>query len=179
MEMEYKKKVHKLKTGEEVIIRMLTPDDYEKSLTFFTSLSEKDRMYLRVDVTDPEVVKRRMGSSKFEHSFRIVALKGDKIVGDGVLCWPKFGWMSHVGELRAIVDKDYRRAGLASVLFRELFVQGVKYGLEKLEAWMRPEQEAAKKCLEHIGFVEEGMLPGFAMDATGKINDLIVTSCNI
>jgi len=120
--MEYKEKTHTLKNDVKVTLREIQPDDYEESLAFFQKLDSNDRMYLRVDVTDPEVVKQRLEKTNFQNTFRIVAIKDGKIVGDGSLAWPKFGWMSHVGELRAIVDKDLRRAGLASVLFRELFV---------------------------------------------------------
>lgn len=177
--MEYKEKTHTLKTGVQVILREMISDDYQESLAFFQKLDSDDRTYLRMDVTDPDVVKARMEKTKFQNTFRIVAVKDGKIVGDGSLAWPKFGWMSHVGELRAIVDKDLRRAGLASVLFRELFVHGVRNGLEKMEAWMLTEQESAKKCLEHIGFVEEGVLPGYAMDSEGNTHDLMVVSCTV
>jgi L-amino acid N-acyltransferase YncA len=174
--MEYNEKKITLNDGTEVLIRELTPEDYDQSLQFFKELPESDRQYLRVDVTDPEVVKKRLQPTPLENSFRIAAVVDGRIIGDGVIMWPKFGWMSHVGELRAMVDRNFRRKGLASALFRELFVLGIKQGLKKLEARMLPEQKSTINCVEKIGFTQEGILPGCAMDSKGVIHDIVIMS---
>lgn len=171
--------VHKLKDGTEVTIRPLTPDDYEASLLFFRMLPEEDKIYLRLDVDDPDVVKLRLQGDELEHAFRIAALEGDRIVADGVIQWPRFGWMSHVGEIRTIVAKDFRRRGLAAILFRELFIHGVREGLEKIEARMMPDQVSARRCVERLGFKEEGLLPGFALDVNDKVHDLVIMSTDV
>jgi L-amino acid N-acyltransferase YncA len=170
---------HKLKNGTEVLIRPSTTDDFEKSLAFFQELPETERLYLRVDVTNPEVVRERLNPPALEHAHRIVALEGDRIVADATLLWPQFGWMSHIGELRVIVNKEFRKHGLATVLFRQLFIFAVKQGLEKLQVKMMPQQEAARSCVERLGFTEEGVLPGFVLDIHGKRQDLVLMSINI
>ena len=171
--------IHPLKDGLDVEIRPLHEDDYEKSLRFFRDLPEADRTYLRVDVTDPEVVRQRMKGSPLENVFRLIALDGDRIVADGDLRWPDHGWMSHVGEVRVIIAKEYRRRGLASLLYRQLFIQAVKSGMEKLEVLMMPQQISARKCVEKLGFTEEGLLKGFVKDGKGNLQDLLIMSTKV
>ncbi|MHC4941418.1 MAG: GNAT family N-acetyltransferase [Planctomycetota bacterium] len=168
-----------LNDGSEVEIRPLTEGDFDKSVRFFKELPGEDRLNLRVDVSDPEVIRQRLKCDDYEDVFRLVALHEDRIVGDGVLQWPKFGWTSHVGEIRAITSADFRRKGLATILFRELFIHGVREGLEKIEARIMVDQTSARACVEKLGFTEEGILPGFAMDISGKIHDLVIMSTNV
>lgn len=170
---------HKLKDGSEVIIRPLRQDEFNRSYKFFCDLPEEDRAYLRVDVTDPEVVKVRMATNPLENAFRLVALQNDCIVADGTLTWPDHGWMSHVGEVRVIIAKEYRRLGMATLLYRKLFIQAVKENLEKIEAKMMPEQVSAMKCVERLGFKKEGVLSGFVKDGTGNLRDLIIMSVHV
>ncbi|MFC2172750.1 GNAT family N-acetyltransferase [Acidobacteriota bacterium] len=172
---------YKLKNGIEVTIRpMITPGDYEKSLQFFQDLPEKDKLYLRIDVDNPKVVERRMGGGYLEKTFRLVAESEDgRLVADATLATPQQGWTSHVGDMRVIVARDFRQSGLATILYRQVFIEAVKMGLEKLEIRMMPQQEAARKCVEKLGFTEEGVLKGFAMDIKGKRQDLLIMSTNV
>lgn len=177
--MNLRGQVHKLKDGKEVRIRPIRQDEFERSFEFFSKLPEEDRAYLRVDVSDPDVVKKRLTQNPLENGFRLVALFEDRIVADATLSWPKYGWMAHVGEIRTIISKEFRRLGLASFLYRKLFVQAVKNNLEKIEVQMMPEQLAARKVVEKLGFKEEGVLTGFVKDTQGNLRDLIIISVNI
>ena len=51
--------------------------------------------------------------------------------------------------------------------------------LEKVEARLLNNQTSARACVEKLGFTEEGILPGFAMDLSGKIHDLVILSTNV
>ena len=64
-----------LKDGTEVVIRELTIDDLGKSQAFFRKLPKEDRIYLRLDVTKPENVERRIQMIKFGTVVRLVAEK--------------------------------------------------------------------------------------------------------
>jgi RimJ/RimL family protein N-acetyltransferase len=170
---------HELKNGKKVVVRPLREDEFEASFRFFCELPEEDRLYLRIDVTDPEVVRRRMKPSPILNLFRIVALHEDRIVADATLLWPKHGWMSHVGEVRIIIAEDFQRLGLGSILYQKLFIQAVKQELQKIEAHMMPQQTGALKSVMKLGFKEEGRLPGFVKDIHGDLQDLIIMSANV
>jgi RimJ/RimL family protein N-acetyltransferase len=179
--MEAERQVHTLTDGTEVQIRGLEPteEDFERYFRFFSELPEEDRLYLQVDVTDPEVVRLRLKTNPLMIVYRVVVLQEDRIVADATLRSPKAGWMSHVGEIRIIIARDFRSKGLASMLYRKLFIQAVRQGLEKIEAHMTPQQGAARKCVERLGFREEGILPGFVMDIHGNLQDLVIMSSQV
>jgi L-amino acid N-acyltransferase YncA len=120
-----------------------------------------------------------MVRSPFNNLFRIVAHHEDRIVADASLYWPKHGWLSHVAEARIIIAKDFQRLGLGSILYRKLFIQAVKENLLKIEAYMMPQQTGAKRCVEKLGFKEEGRLPGFVKDIHGNLQDLIIMAANV
>ncbi len=177
--MAGKGRIHKLKDGTKIEIRPIEETDADKMFRFFDGLPEGDRLYLKFDVTDPALVKLRLETDVNENLYRIVAIHEDRIIGDGVLEWPSHGWLSHVGEIRAITSRDFRRNGLATILFRELFIYAVKEGLSKLETRMMPDQIAIIKCVEKLGFEKEGILPEFAMDLHRKLHDLVIMSVNL
>ncbi len=168
-----------LKDGSQVKLRRLVEKDYDKSFQFFQDLSDEDRLYLRLDVTDPEVVRARMKTNPRENVFRLIVEHEDKIVADATLRWPHAGWMSHIGEVRIIIANDLRRKGLAAILYRKIFIQAVKEGLEKVEGHMTPQQESARKCMEKLGFREQGVLKGFVKDLSGNLQDLVIMSANV
>lgn len=173
---------HTLKDGSGVWIRALNGEDCDRCYRFFNELPEEDRLYLRFDMTDPEIVRMRLQRYEAEKIFHIGAFADEgmeRLVGEGSLEWPSFGWLSHVGSLRAITARTHRRKGLATVLFRDLFIQAVKEGLEKAEARMPREQQDAVGCLEKLGFTEEGILPGFVLDLHGVPHDLLIMSVNL
>jgi len=176
---EQRQVYHELTNGNKVWIRQLEMDEFDKTFQFFNELPEKDRLYLRVDVSDPEVVRQRLKTNPLINMFRLVAMHEDRLVADATLRWPKHGWTSHVGEVRLIIAKDFRRIGLGTILYRKLFIQAVKEGLLKIEAHMMPQQESARKCVEKLGFREEGKLPGFVMDIDGHLQDLIIMSAQV
>ena len=74
-----------LKDGTAVHIREMTPDDVDRSLRFFLTLPQEDRIYLRRDVTDREVIVQRIREIRSGAVRRIVATLGDGIVADGSL----------------------------------------------------------------------------------------------
>jgi len=177
--MEDEGQVRTLADGTEITIQPLKPDEYEKSLQFFKDLPEEDLMYLRVDVRDPEVVRKRLNTNPLENVFRLVVYAEDRIIADATLRWPQAGWMAHVGEIRIIISENFRGKGLATMLYRKLFIHAVRVGLEKIEAHMTPEQLGARKCVEKLGFREEGVLPGFVKDVKGNLRDLVIMSAHV
>ena len=89
----------KLKDGTEVLIRPMRGDDLDRSFAFFKALSKEDRTYLRLDVSKRELVERRIRDMEEGLVRRIVAVAGDRIVGDAALELSGHGWMQHMAEL--------------------------------------------------------------------------------
>ena len=173
------KKKETLKDGTKVEIRNLTIDDLDKLMEFYRSFSELDRKYLRVDVTDRHVVEQRIKLIKTGNLTRIIALKDNKIIGDGALELSQEEWRKHQGELRVIVSREYRRKGLGMIIMRELYFIAAGKNVKKIVAkFMRP-QAAARKILRTLDFHEEILIPDYVRDRAGKTQDMVIMTCDM
>lgn len=173
------KKTEILKDSTRVEIRSLTHNDLDPLMDFYRSLPELDRKYLKVDVTDSKVVENRFRMIKRGSLIRIIALKGNDIVGDGALELSSEEWHKHQGELRVIVSKPFRRKGLGMIMMRELYFLAAEKKLKKIIAkFMRP-QTAARKICRRLGFHEETLIPDYVQDRSGKSQDLVIMTCDM
>jgi len=173
------KKKETLKDGTKVEIKNLTHDDLDELMKFYRSLPELDRRYLRVDVTDRHVVEQRIKLIKTGIRSRIIALKGNKIIGEGALELSQEEWRKHHGELRVIVSREHRRMGLGMILMREIYFIAVRNDVKKIVAkFMRP-QSAPRKILRKLDFHEEVLIPDYVHDRTGKTQDMVIMTCDM
>lgn len=173
-----RKKV-KLKDGTKVLIKAIKMEDLEKSLAFFRALPEKDRAYLRVDVTRRDIVKKRIASIKAQNITRLIALAGGEIVADGSLEIERDTWKRHVAELRMIVARPFRRKGLGALMARELFAIAASKRVEEIIVkFMRP-QVGARRILKRLGFHKEAILHDYVMDINGVKRDLVLMRCDL
>jgi L-amino acid N-acyltransferase YncA len=169
----------KLKDGGTVTIRPMRADDLERSFAFFKALPEEDRAYLRSDVTQRSVVRRRIQQMKKGNIHRLVALARDKIVADGALERETSEWQKHVGELRLIVARDYQRKGLGALMARELYKLAAAEKVEEILVRMMRPQQGARRIFRRLGFHEEIVLPDYVKDLKGHKQDLIVMRCDL
>ena len=172
-------KTVKLKDQTEVLIREMTRGDLDGSHAFFTSLPEEDRAYLRRDVTQREVVERRISESDSGAVMRLVAVADGHIIADGSLEISDEEWKSHVGELRLIVAQPYRRQGLGTLMARELYLLAASSKMEEIIVKMMRPQDAAQSVFQRLGFREEASLHDYVQDQTGRKQDLIIMRCDL
>jgi RimJ/RimL family protein N-acetyltransferase len=172
-------KTETLKNGKKVVIRSLTLKDLDKLLEFYRTLPPEDRKYLRVDVTDRNVVAHRIKLIEEGNVIRIIALDKNKIVADGALELSGEEWRRHQGEIRVIVSRRYRRHGLGTVMMRELYFLAAEKNVEKVVAKMMRPQTAARNICHKLGFKEELLLPDYVRDMSGKPQDLIIMTCHL
>ena len=175
---EYPKEVT-LRDGSKVIFRPVVKEDEEGLYQFFKGMSKEDRLYLRDNVADREVIHGWMENIDYEKVLPIVALDGDIIVADATLHRNPHGWMRHVGEIRMSVSGSHRGRGLARIIAAEIFQQAVGLGLDKLVAEMLTIQKNAQRVFTRLGFVEEALLKDHGMDADGNKHDLIIMSNDV
>jgi L-amino acid N-acyltransferase YncA len=172
-------KTESLRNGESIVLREMTGDDLDALYDFFRSLPEEDRRYFRTDVTDKERLARKIGRVEAGEELRVLALDGDRVVGQGSLELPVDDWKSHQAEMRAFVARDYRRRGLGMALMRELYLHAVRHGVESLVVKMMRPQVAARQICRRLGFHEEHVLPDYVRDRTGAVQDLVLMSCKM
>jgi L-amino acid N-acyltransferase YncA len=169
----------KLKDQTEVLIRDMTADDLDLSLTFFQSMPEEDRDYLRQDVAQREVVEKRIREIRAGDMMRLVAVAEGQIVADGALERSPEDWKKHVGELRLIVAQPYKRRGLGRLMARELFLLAASARMEEILVRMMRPQKAARSIFHRLGFHQEVLLPDYVVDRKGEKQDMIIMRCDL
>ena len=175
---EYPKEVT-LKDGSTIVLRPMVGADESALLEFFSGLTEADRLYLRHDVTNPEVIKSWAMNVDYEKVLPILALADGKVVGDATLHRNPFSWMRHVGSIRIVVGKEYRKKGLARTLAAEIFQLALTAKLEKLVAEMLTDQKDAQRVFSRLGFVEEATLKDHVLDSAGKKHDMLIMTNDV
>ena len=164
-----------LNDGHQVTIRPLQPDDDTALHQFFLRVPEEDRFYLNNDVTAPEVIEEFTGNISMDVAIPLVAVSGDKIVADSTLHRSRRASRRHVGELRIVVDTEYRGRGLGARLIDELIQLGVDLGLERLAFELVDRREMpAIQAAKAAGFEQVAVLEGRVRDMYGIMQDLVI-----
>jgi RimJ/RimL family protein N-acetyltransferase len=160
--------------GRVVAVRPVTLDDLDRLMAFFAALPAQDRLHLRVDVSQRELVRERLSPPPRWNVLRLVAGHGARIVAEASIEHRTYGFEAHVGEVRLIVAQDFRRTGLADFLGRQVLAHGIAEDLAKIEAHVMADQPAVIRCFEKLGFERTGTLHGFVKDLAGKDHDLLI-----
>jgi L-amino acid N-acyltransferase YncA len=167
-------KTIRLKDGNEVLLRFLEAGDRDRLLEFFKGIPEEERVFLRDDFTRPEAVEARFRAIGRGRLVALVAETEGRIVGDATLDRRPTHWLHHVAEVHVVVDRTYRRLGLAYRLLYELFDLARERGVETLLAEMMSEQLAAINLFERLGFRREATFVELVRDLRGHKHDLVI-----
>jgi L-amino acid N-acyltransferase YncA len=172
-------RTHKLSDGSQITLRLLTRLDREQFLQFTQSLPEHDLLFLRIDITDPDVVDTWLDNVDLERIITVIAERDGAIVGYGSLHMANARWSEHVGELRVLLDESMRGKGLGRALTDTIFAQALERGIEKMVAQMTIDQKGAIATFEQLGFKAEALLRDHVKDRNGEKHDLLVYSHDV
>ncbi|MFZ5516692.1 MAG: GNAT family N-acetyltransferase [Candidatus Zhuqueibacterota bacterium] len=175
---EYPKTV-KLKDKKSVQLQLLVRDDVSRLAQFYKSIPESDRLFLRFDITDERNVQRRFSNLDYNHTYPIIAVNDNTIVGIATLDRAEFGWKRNLGEIRVVISPDFQRKGLATIFVREIFFHALKVKIYKIQAEMMETQESAIAAFEKLGFRKEATFRKQVTDIRNRRRDLIVMTLDI
>lgn len=167
-------KTVRLKDGQEAVIRPLNRGDFEPLLSFFQALPDEDRVFLRDNVSDPELVRKWTEQLNFGRVVPLVALDEDELVASGSLHIMPHECMRHVGHVRLVTARSHRNRGLGGLLTRELVALAEERNLEKLQAHVIKDNLGAVRMFEALGFKTEAVLSGMIKDRSWKTRDLAI-----
>lgn len=156
------------------IIRKLNQGDKKSLYEFFQKLPSHDRMFLKDDVTDKKVIDKWFENLDFKNVIPIVVECDNKIIADGTLHRSEHGWTRHIGEIRMVVDKEFRKQSVGLHLVRELYFIAMNLKLEILVAEMLESQKQAINIFKQLGFKREALLKNFVKDLAGIRQNLII-----
>lgn len=162
-----------------VELRKMTADDRDTLLQFARALPEKDLLFLRMDITQPEVIDDWIESLEAGRRFTILAFDDGEMVGYGSLNRTLLSWTRHLGEIRTIVKEGFRSNGLGSLLTREIFAAAQDLGMTKTVVQMARSQHGAQRMFERLGFQHEALLADWVIDRAGRTHDLVIMSHDV
>jgi len=168
-----------LRDGTVVTLRPMVREDEQKLLEFFRRLSPEDRQFLKDDVTNPDVIHNWAASLDYDRVIPILAESEERVVGDATLHRSRYGWSTHVGEIRLVTDAEFRRKRLGRVLAREIFFLALILKLDKVVAEMMEDQMGAIRVFSALGFEQEAVLKRHVRDLDGKHHNLIIMSQDV
>ena len=171
----------KVRVGDDrtVTLRLMGGSDRDAMVDFARSLPTDDLLFLRRDITDPEVIDGWIQNVEIGRAVTVLAEGDGELVGYSSLNLNAASWTRHVGEIRVLVSPDYRKLGLGRRLAYEVFAIAKDLGLQKMLARMTPDQKGARATLERLGFKAEALLHDFVLDREGKTRDLLIMSHDV
>jgi RimJ/RimL family protein N-acetyltransferase len=169
----------KLKDGSRVLLRPMVAEDRERLMAFFRALPEEERIFLRHDVTDPEVIRSWADQIDYSRVFPLLALAGDRVVGDATLHRIPRGWKRHLGTVRVVVAADYHDKGLGTLLVHEIVELATEFGLEKLWAELPLTAPGALALFRKAGFSSKAVIEGLVKDLHGRNTDVVIMVCDV
>lgn len=160
----------------EVTFRKMTPADRAAVLAFTRSLPERDLLFLRWDITSPEVIDAWIRNIERGRTITLLALEGEKVIGYCSLHHSRILWTRHLGEMRVFVGPAFRGKGLGGELAQQVFAIARELELLKVVVQMMSTQRSAQNIFHHLGFIPEALLHDWVIDRNGRTHDLIVLS---
>ena len=163
-----------LKDGFKCTVRPLKKDDEKAFHDFFQAIPEKERMFIKHRVVDPEVIRNWCQNIDYGRNLPIVGFVGGKIVADASLHQQLGGWKRHIGRVSVLVLPEYRGKGLARALIQEIVDIARNIGLERVEAEFMGEQEAAVRMFAMMGFSNLVTLEDYVKDMQAIAHDYVL-----
>ncbi len=165
--------------GDKIDLRPMTGYDRAEMLDFARSLPSHDLLFLRRDITQPDVVEDWIRDIQEDRYVTIIALRGTQIVGYATVASEGIAWTRHVAELRVLVSPSVRGLQLGRILTEQAFAIARQRGVRKMIAQMTLDQHAAIRVFSHMGFEKEARLRNQLIDRDGKLHDLQIMSLDV
>jgi len=152
------------------MVRSLGPENGPVLQAFLGGLPESERRWFRDDVTDAELVARRLRGDRSIH----LASWEDRHLIAYAAVHPEHGSSSHVAQLTLIVSPAQRRQGIGTTMARAAVAAALQAGLKKVVVEVAADQRSALAMFGALGFEPEALLRDHIRDRAGRLRDLIL-----
>jgi L-amino acid N-acyltransferase YncA len=166
-----------------ITLKLARPEDgasVEQALLKFTqSLPAADLVFVRVDITQPDVVREWMENIQRGRTITILAEENGEIVGYANLHFSRANWTRHIGEGRLLVSAKLRGLGLGERLTDELVKLARAKGLQRIVANISATQPRVRAMFERLDFIPQALLTDWLKDRNHQKHDMIIMSRDI
>jgi L-amino acid N-acyltransferase YncA len=167
----------------EVTFKLMRPQDedtVEQALLKFTqSLPASDLVFLRMDITQPDIVHEWVENILRDRTTTVLAEVNGEVVGYGNLHYGRVQWTRHIGEIRVLVGAKYRGIGLGEVLVNEMMKLAREKGLTRVVAHLGADQPRVRAMFERLGFHAEALLTDWLKDRNHQKHDLVIMTSDV
>ena len=157
-----------------VTFRLMNAEDKTAILDLARRQSERDRAFLRTDVTSPAAIDEWIANIHRGRTVTVLAVVDHRVVGYGSLHHDEMLWTSHMGEIRVLVDREMRGERIAKRLIAELFHIAREMKLDRVFCQIPGDQARVRNLFEELGFQSEAILGHWLMNAAGETHDLLI-----
>ena len=167
--------------GAEVTLRLFGSEegDRDAMVKFARRQPPHDLLFLRRDITQPEVVEAWLHDIADGFNTAVVAVHEGEIVGYTGVSTDRMSWTRHIAELRVLVDPSMRAKRLGRLLIEQAFALARERDAKKMVAQMTTDQGAAIKVFTRMGFQREARLRNQVMDRDSVLHDLQIMSLDV
>lgn len=163
-----------------VKLRRFEASDSELVRHFAQAMPPHDLLFLQRDIRNPRVIAAwldQIASGQIESQ---LALDQDgSLLACTALVRDELSWSPHVAEVRIVIAPAARGTGLGRLLALECVNAAREAGVEKLQVRMTPDQAAAQRVFEDMGFQPEALLRDQVRDASGETHDILILGLNL
>jgi len=160
-------------------LRHMARADRDAALSFARALPRHDLLFLRRDITQPEVIDFWLNAIDRGRIVSILAESAGAVVGYATVDLGELSWSPHVAELRVMVSPEVRGKGLGQLLTQEAFAIALGMGIEKMVAQMTADQKGAIDVFLGLGFRPEALLRDHVKDREGIKHDLVIMAHDV
>ncbi len=162
-----------LPDGMRVLLRPLVPKDRDALMALFASLPPEEVQYFRSNVANPDVVAAWAEKVDYSRIVPLVALVGDRIVGNSTLHLGA-DYTRHIAEIRIFLAREFRRCGIGKAMIKAQIDIARKMGLRQIIAEIVENQPQVIHAFEHLGFERQFAWRDLFMTPEGDTLDMIV-----
>ena len=160
-----------LRDGTRILLRPLARTDGHALIDLYKTMTMEERLLMRHNVCDQEVVENWVNDIDYNRVLPIVAMLGARVVGNTTLHFFE-GYKRHIGEIRIFLAEDFRMRGLGTRMLQAVIDLARKRGLYLLEVQIISDQTHYIKAFQNAGFIQKVTLEDYFMTANGELRDI-------
>lgn len=166
-----------------IVLKIMRPQDgpsVEQALLKFTqSLPPGDLVFLRMDITQPDIIHEWMENILRGRTITILAEENGEAIGYGNLHFSRQQWTRHIGEIRILVGPKLRGLGVGERMVEELITVAGEHGLQRVVVNISANQPRVRAMFERLDFNAEALLTDWLKDRSHQKHDMVIMSREI